>query len=466
MLSMWLNQVEGAYKRRWGWLVLPLLLLVGIARAQSAPVAGTAPILEAGTTSVVHTVQAGETLWSIAGKLLDNVTSWGLLQSSNKIKNPNMILPGSKIVVTQKVAASPVNVGAEVLEVSGPVWLKRGAEPQVKVERGLRVTAGDILATERGAFLSLALPDGSKVVMPSASGIQILDVSERVIRIKLLEGRVESYVEKMRANSVRQFELQMRSANLGVRGTHFRGRMEDGREMAEVINGVVVAEASSAAAKENLALSKAEGLVLTNGGNAWQKQALLPAPQLNQPAFGWQTATAETEPVRVLGMKGVEGARGYRVQLARDESFFKIFWESRTDKLNVALPTLEGGFAYVRVTAFDDNGLEGVPGDSLVYLPDNRTIPKASLTPLGAGQFALRWPGYPGQTFDVSLSRDAEFSYKMVDQLPVIGTGIVFGPLTVPGKYYWQVQVRESGKGVPEVQGPQNLFKGEFEFDQ
>jgi hypothetical protein len=436
-----------------------------MALAQTTP---TVPTLEVGGKSIVHTVTPGETLWGIAARLLDDAKKWNILQSENKIKDPNLILPGTQIVVVRKAAEpphpTPTTSVAEVLEFSGPVWLKRGTEPQVKVERGMRVTAGDILATERGAFLSLSLPDGSKVVLPSASGMQILDVSERLIRIKLLEGRVESYVEKMRANNIRQFELQMRSANLGVRGTHFRGRIEDGQESAEVISGVVVAQSQLPGdeGKAGVEVNKAEGVVV-GGATSWQKQVLLPAPHLSNPAFGWQKPAVNADPVRVLGLQPLAGAKGYRVQLARDEAFLRIFWETRTGGQNVVLPRVEGGFAYARVTAFDEKGLEGVPGDTLVFLPDNRETPRASLTPLGAGQYALRWPGYAGQSFDVSLGRDPQFSFKLVDETAVFGSGIVFGPLTVPGKYYWAVRVRDSSKVGPAFNGPQKLYQGEFE---
>jgi ferric-dicitrate binding protein FerR (iron transport regulator) len=77
--------------------------------------------------------------------------------------------------------------------------------------------------TDRSAFLSLALGDGSQVVMPSNSAVPVLTIDGRSSRFELLQGEIESHVEKQNG---RRFEVRTRSASLGVRGTHFRVRDE------------------------------------------------------------------------------------------------------------------------------------------------------------------------------------------------------------------------------------------------
>ena len=74
---------------------------------------------------------------------------------------------------------------------------------------------GDLLSTGRDGLLTVGFADGSRVVMPSSSSARLIEAHGRHTRMELLNGRIESYVEKQRE---REFEIRTRTFALGVKG--------------------------------------------------------------------------------------------------------------------------------------------------------------------------------------------------------------------------------------------------------
>jgi hypothetical protein len=292
-----------------------------------------------------HKVQPGDTLWGIARQQLGSPSRWKELRDDNAVRIPGKLRPGE---VLQLRGAMTV-----VVELSGTAWLKRGNEAQGLLTLGTAIRAGDTLTTDHGAFLCLALTDGSRIVVPSASAVRVLAADGRLMQFELLSGRLESHVEKQNR---RRFEVRTRTLGLGVRGTHFRTGDEDNVVTAEVIEGEV--EVAGGARRGRLAsIGPAQGAVLSLQTSP-RATRLLPAPR-----------RTETAPGPAIEVAPIEGARSYRIQLAGDDEFLRLIHEYRSAVPNFALPrTLEAGFYHVRVTAFDNEQLEGLPGDSIVYL--------------------------------------------------------------------------------------------------
>ena len=64
------------------------------------------------------------------------------------------------------------------------------------------------------------------------------------------------------------------------------------------------------------------------------------------------------------------GAQRYRAQVANDRQFLKIRQESFSDTPQLTFSDLPGAYYHVRLSAFDDQGLEGESAIyDILYLP-------------------------------------------------------------------------------------------------
>ncbi|SFQ19548.1 FecR domain-containing protein [Variovorax sp. 770b2] len=417
-------------------------------------------------------MQPGETLWGISGQRLQSPQRWPEVQQRNHVGEPRLLQPGK---VLYFVDGRIVPEGAAVVAaVEGPAWRRRGTGPEQALTAGMPIQPGDTLLTGSDAFVTLGLPGGSRVVLPSRSALEVLAVDAATIRLRLIEGRVESQVEKQQPGQ--QFEIRARSMGLGVRGTHFRVRDEEGLLTGEVIEGEVVVSRNPVAAQDPqrpaeapapapaLVLRAGNGAVLLESGNA-EARTLLPAPQL-VPATGPRGSD------RTLWLVPVAGAQTYRLQLARDERFLLPVHEQRGPGPAFTVPSgLEAGFYQLRLTAFDAARLEGLPGDSTVYLPPATAAGQGgsaggTATPAADGRVEIRWPGVAGRRYAFELSRSADFSLLLVNEPAVYATGMTVGPFALGGRYHWRV--RESGTAAsvdaPQLQPLQQGFGGSFDI--
>ena len=414
-----------------------------------------------------HVVQPGETLWGITGQRLQAPQRWPEVQQRNQVGEPRLLQPGT---VLHFADGRIVPEGAAVVTaVEGAASRRRGGSGgEQALSPGMPIQPGDILTTGGEAFVTLGLPGGSRVVLPSRSALEVLAIDAATVRLRLIEGRVESQVQKQRPSQ--QFEIRARSLGLGVRGTHFRVRNEGGLLASEVIEGEVSVGKSAAAGRQDpqrpaapaapaLVLRAGHGAVLLEDGSA-EARTLLTAPQL-------VPATGPRRGDRTLELVPVANAKGYRLQLARDERVLLPVHEQRgTGPAFTVPPEIEPGFYQLRLTAFDAAQLEGLPGDSTVYLPPSSASGQGSsagtATPIADGRVEIRWPGVSGRRYAFELSRSADFSLLLLSEPAVYATGMTVGPFAVGGRYHWRV--REQQPGSTEPASPRQGFGGSFDI--
>ncbi len=395
-----------------------------------------------------HVVQPGETLWGISSQHLRTPLRWPEVQQRNQVGEPRLLQPGKLLYFAD---GRLVPEGAAVVAaVEGRASRQRPGGPEQVLAPGTPILPGDVLVTGPDAFVTLGLPGGNRVVLPSQSALEVQAIDTQTIQLRLIRGRVESQVQKQQPGQ--QFEIRARSMGLGVRGTHFRVRDENGTLASEVIEGEVVVRQDRGGAEPPLVLRAGSGAVLLDGAGA-QARTLLPAPQL--------LASNAPRADRALQFEPVAGAQSYRLQLARDERFLLPVHEQRGEAPAFTAPAdLEAGFYQLRLTAFDANQLEGLPGDSTVYLPAaaGADTGRGSATLLSDGRVEIRWPGATGQRYAFELSRGADFSVLLIDEPAAHVAGMVVGPFVLGGRYHWRA--RPVGEGEAGAAG----FGGSFEI--
>ena len=185
---------------------------------------------------------------------------------------------------------------ATVEHLTGEAWKLDAKGKQTPLQEGMSIDEQEGVKTSPSAFVSLSLGDGSRVVLPSSSHITLhLNEEHSIPQVILEQGQVESYVIK-RASDHDRFQIVTPVGVLGVRGTHFRVRNDDGGEaLLEVLNGHVAvnrdeetsgSRPARSAAKRTQSSEADEVQVMARQGLRIQKQGTLtPIDLLPAPAF-------------------------------------------------------------------------------------------------------------------------------------------------------------------------------------
>jgi hypothetical protein len=276
---------------------------------------------------------------------------------------------------------------ATVEHLTGEAWKLDAKGREILLEEGMSIDEQEGVKTSPSAFVSLSLGDGSRVVLPSSSHITLrLNRQQPIPQLSLEQGQVESYVIK-RDSDYDRFQILTPVGVLGVRGTHFRVRNDDQASLVEVLNGQVAVsrdEQSATGSKPRatkLGVDKSAGpvpgevQVMARQGLRIQRQgALKPVELLPAPQLLGQSGQSGKLPYWRLIMRPLPGAQRYRAQVATDKEFRDIKQEQFSSTPEISFSGLKAFFYHVRLSAFDEQGLEGETGvyDIFYYPPTAR----------------------------------------------------------------------------------------------
>ncbi len=386
------------------------------------------------TASSKHLVRPGDTLWDISRRYLKAPIRWPEIQRDNTVPVPRRLRPGQLLSLGST---------ATVLDVSGDVAIHRRDGVRRPVGSGFALEPGDVLVTGRDGFMTVGFGDGSRVVVPSSSAFKLLVAHGRSTRLELIDGRLESYVEKQKE---RDFQIRTRTFALGVKGTHFRARSETGIATLEVLEGEVLATELEGS-RRSVATRSGQGAFLTDGAGGGV-QTLLPAPE--QRFVAVRNAVA-ADPV--------QGAVSYQLQVARDPGFLQLVGETRAEGPAFQLPgDLAPGFYHTRLSAFDSRRIEGMAGTGLVFASGRPRAEESQARRLEDGTYEIRWTPRPGQSHTFELAQTPDFAAPLVIETGNFPNGVTVGPLDAPGRYYWRFGVKTEGE--PSLQP---VLGGSFE---
>lgn len=269
---------------------------------------------------------------------------------------------------------------AIVQNLTGQAWKLDAKGRRSVLEEGMVIDEQEGVQTSPSAFVSLLLGDGSRIVLPSSSQVQLrLEQTLAIPQVVLEQGQIEAYVLK-RASDHDRFQILTPVGVLGVRGTHFRVRHDEQQSVVEVLSGLVEAsrvEPGDAQQVHELSPEPQEGALQVGArqGVLLKKQGELKAVELlDAPILVGQDGQKGEAPVWTLFLRPLPGAQRYRAQVASDKAFMNIKQESFSSEPRVSFSGLEASFYHVRVSAFDQQGLEGEAGvyDIFYYPPASR----------------------------------------------------------------------------------------------
>ena len=445
----------------------------------AAPVVPTAPssspsaaagTIVVGTASITYHARAGDTLISIARQYTERSSNWIALGKLNRIDRDSAIPIGTAILIPAELLGD-TPAKATVVAMTGTVAAVAADGTATRLALGATVVEGMQIQTSGNSFLTLALADQSRISVPSNSRIELTTlrtaryVNSPRTQVQLLRGRIESRVAPL-ATSRGRYEVRTPLSVAGVRGTHFRvgflGVGSSERVATETLEGkVAVAVASRAGAPDTLVLAGGQGNI-TNPGVLGAAVALLPAPQLARTVAGTAQFAADR-----IALTAVPGARAYHLQIASDAETLNLLAETRSSAAMLAIDGVADGDYFVRLSAIDRFGLEGLVSVAPITLraDASNALATAGMLSLSAAptvaasddkSLTLRWKAQGNMPMRLQLARDSAFSYLLASRVSNTGEARLARPTF--GTYFARVELLDSAGAVQVTSAAQALI--------
>ncbi|MFQ6557619.1 FecR domain-containing protein [Pseudomonas sp. Lb2C1-1] len=377
-----------------------------------------------------HVVRQGETLWDIARQHLNSSSSWTQIQKLNAIGTPRNLQVGSELRIPLQEQAFPV----KVLYLQGQAWLTTKGQNEQPLAVGMKLYPDQHVRTEAASFVTFGFAGGVVSVLPSSSSVIFSKELQRgTPKLILQEGEVESYVPK-RPTQYNSFEVTSPQGVLGVRGTHFRVRIDTSDStLVEVLDGRVVTLSSQNPSRKEVAIEHNQGLVFSSEGEL-QVKPLLKAPvnaehELTAPgSLDWRIRT-----------QAIPDAAAYFAQVSHSADFLTIEQDQLSPRPEFTFKGLEDAFYYVRIGAIDAQGLRG---ETASFLLLHRIANGATRARDNAHSVHFSWvaPSYTATLrYHLQIADNVSFNLPLIDLRDIDDTAITVSDLP-PGTLYWRVE--------------------------
>ncbi len=439
-------------RNRYRALLAGCLCAASAAFAQTPPPASTVPPSD-DPTEWRYVVAPGDNLYTLARSYLAPDIAWQRLQRLNAVADPLRLEPGRELRMPFSWLRADPSV-ATVVFVAGAARRvgASGSDAGPSLAIGDELRAGDGIATEPDATLTLRLADASRVLVAGGSRLRIdslLRIGPRKAldaRLRLDAGEAESRIRSA-ADALAEpppaaptrYEIRTPALTLGVRGTDFRVRVDaDGQgTRAEVTQGRVAAGLPGAQPRGFEPIEAGFGRVADAAGLG-PAQPLLAAPDL-----GGLPALHERLPL-ALAWPALAGAAGYRAQVAADAGFEQRLVDATSADPALRSADLPDGRYVLRVRGRDAAGLEGQSAQ-LAFVLKARPQPPLSIAPrLGARVYGdaveLQWTragGAQGYRLQIAADADAAFAAPLVDRADLAEPR--FETALAPAAYRWRL---------------------------
>jgi hypothetical protein len=394
----------------------------------------------------IYAIVKGDTLIGLSDRLLNSPRDWPAVARYNRLPNPNYLVPGAHLRVPLALLKTTLVV-ATVAQVQGDVKAvaSAGAAPAL-VALGATLAEGARVTTGKDGYVTLKLQDGSTVRVQADSQVQVerqrtypdVGILESVINV--ISGRLTSLVQKFRPEENKQTRHSVKTplANLAVRGTEFRVTMDAQTREArgEVLAGAVAVGATDAVGGAK-PVQAGFGTVVDASKTVSDPVALLAAPNVAQ------LAKVQERTILRFPLPAMDGARGYRAQLARDEAFDSVVTEIVSASPELRVTNVDDGNYFLRVRAIDKRGLEGRDATH-AFMLKARPEPPLMTTPAPKGkvratEVVFAWTeNTEAASYHLQIARDAQFKSLVYENKALKGAQT--GPVKLaPADYFWRV---------------------------
>ena len=262
-----------------------------------------------------YSVRPGDNLIRFSERHLINPDDWRVLQTHNKIKNPQRMQLGQVLRVPLKLLKQ-LPAPAEIVLASGQAGILKADKSVQPVIAGQQLTAGTELITGENSKLNIKFADGSIVSMQPKSTMKLDTLSMYSgggmvdTKLRLQQGKVETEANPAHLQG-NQMQIITPTAVAAVRGTKFRVSADAVSIKQETLEGKVALMAAGA----EVSVDKGFGS-LSEGGNA----PLPPVLLLPAPVTGNLPIKLEALPV-AFNMPAQEGAVAWLGKVSNEPQF-------------------------------------------------------------------------------------------------------------------------------------------------
>lgn len=420
-----------------------------------------APAVAAGEPMLEFTVVRQDTLIDLSRKVLVSPNAWREVSRINRLRNPNLILPGQVLRIPARLMRTRP-VPARLVGVTGDVQVgTRAATP------GMPLVEGEALQTAENGSAVIELGDRSRVQVPPSSLAELAasrQIGARVSAppngassdesggwftgsLRLLRGSVEVFATKVLR--VKPLEVVTPTAVIGVRGTHYRVSFDEAANRSthsEVVEGKVRFDRAD----------RSTGTDLPGGFGAQADAVASTRPvatkMLDAPDLSALPKRFERPLVRLAIPETIGPTR---VQVAVDPEFNAMVSDQRADAgAEVRIAGLDDGTWNLRVRRIGERGIEGRDA-TLAFVLKARPEPPAYSAPRSdskqaVGNVEFAWAqNVEAPRARIQVAQDAEFSRLVIDQ-DNVSDGRARAELAAPGTYHWRLaSVRPDGDHGP-----------------
>lgn len=387
-----------------------------------------------------YIIKPGDNLWNVTERHLTGMHYVSRLQQLNNIRNPYVILPGTRLRIPTAWTNISENVYAQVINVHGTVNVMRSDQIMLPATPGMQLMAGDRIQSGNDSFVTVEFADQSRMRVQDNSTAQLDEM--RIFGdyglvdtlIHLEEGRTENSVPE--ESTTTRFRIQTPSAISSVRGTDFRvGTLESQSvTVSETLKGTV--EVSGAA--KNITLTGGFGTITAPGAPPAPPVKLLHAPDLSGTSHYYESLPL------VIRLTPLEGAWTYRAQIAIDPEFNTLWSEFTTATLPFRDGNIPDGHYWLRIRGIDASGIEGFDA-AIPFGLNARPEPPFVTAPLPNGMTApenqvFTWTiQSEASHYAVTISQDSDFSSVVYFNPEVKGNSITLSESLAPGHYFWRI---------------------------
>ena len=423
-----------------------ILLFFAFLALQLNQQAQAAKLLNASEPEWRYSVRFGDNLIQFSERYLINPDDWRVLQTLNKIKNPQRMQLGQVLRVPLNLLKQ-LPAPAEVVLTSGQAGILLADKSVQPVTIGQQLSAGTQLVTGENSKLNIKFADGSMVSMQPKSTLKLDTLSMYSgggmvdTKLRLQQGKVETEANPAHLQG-NQMQIITPTAVAAVRGTKFRVSADDISIKQETLDGKVALMAAGA----EVAVDKGFGS-LSEGGNApLAPVLLLPAPATESLATKLETLPA------TFNMAAQDGAVAWLGKVSSDAQFNNIAAENLSQGANLSFNDLPDGKYFLKVRAKDKLGLEGYDATHEFILKARPFAPAATAPSqseiVREAKPELTWSAVlQANGYVLELAKDAEFNGLLYHQAVANNAYRLQNELQA-GQYFWRLaSVDATGQG-------------------
>lgn len=429
--------------------ILMVVLIIGI-------FSWSLPVNADDGETVEITVAKQDTLINICKKLLEDPRQWRTIAKINKLQNPDLILPGQRLIVPAAMLRGMPVVGT-VTFISGEVKSQaRPGEEWRPLGLNDKVKPGSSIRTEDESAVEITFEDGVSLFMKGNTSLTLKRVEKRGLMhflesIYLHMGRAVTRIKEATGGKSR-FEIHTPSAAAVARGTEFRVSVDANESTrSEVLKGVVGVEAMA----REVEVREGEGTIVKKNEPPQRPRKLL-APPLPVHIESSYISLPLT-----LRFSAIEGASFYRVMLTRDSAGKDVIIEKIVRPEDAwEIMTINDGQYFLTSLGIDADGLEGLPSPPEMIRVRTNPLPPFILSPADAAacsdqKIRFIWAKVKDAArYHLQIAEDKEFARVVLDKGDVTGTEFVASSLDFRPYYFRVSSIAEDGfeGGASDIQ--------------